>query len=231
MYIEGGFRIYGPVDIKPLQQQVLTMSQEIWDEDKWRQKALGAQRESESIMLCWSGLCCKTWYQNKPEKNLRDFYSINQWNHKNYNLIKETLDPLLEQIHTYRPGGILRAILIRLDPSKQVYPHIDEDITFNFASRVHVPILSDGKTKFNSGGESFYPEEGVMFEIDNVRTHSVKNKGSSRRIHLVMDIYGDWPISDGIPPECPKCGGALEIQNSKSGIVLGCNTNSIPINK
>jgi len=89
------------------------------------------------------------------------------------------------------------ARLLRLDAGAVINPHRDyclgyEDGVF----RIHIPIITNPEVEFILAGERIVMEEGSCWYIDANEEHSVANKGSADRIHLVIDgNRNDWTDS------------------------------------
>jgi len=80
------------------------------------------------------------------------------------------------------------ARLLKLDVGAEIKPHKDyclgyEDGVF----RIHIPIVTNPDVEFILDGERIIMEEGSCWYIDANKEHSVANRGTKDRIHLVID--------------------------------------------
>jgi hypothetical protein len=84
--------------------------------------------------------------------------------------------------------------LLKLAPGSLIREHSDFDLGERFGVvRVHVPILTNPSVEFSLGGESVSMREGESWYLDLSLPHSVANRGTTDRIHLVVDcLVNDW---------------------------------------
>jgi hypothetical protein len=66
---------------------------------------------------------------------------------------------------------------------------------------VHFPIVTNDKVLFTVGSQTVNMQEGMLYEINNRRKHSVANRGDADRIHLIIDFV--------LPGEQCCCGARL----------------------
>ncbi len=84
--------------------------------------------------------------------------------------------------------------LLRLAAGAEVKPHSDhclgyEDGTF----RLHIPVITNAEVEFILDGQRLVMNEGECWYINANFIHSVSNKGTQDRIHLVIDgERNDW---------------------------------------
>ena len=89
----------------------------------------------------------------------------------------------------------LRAVrLLRLAPGAVIREHRDDDLRFEAGeARLHVPLATDPAVEFYVDGARVAMEPGECWYLDLSRPHRVSNRGSSPRIHLVVDCQvNDW---------------------------------------
>lgn len=80
------------------------------------------------------------------------------------------------------------ARLLCLEVGAEIKPHRDyclgyEDGVF----RMHIPIVTNPDVEFLLAGERLIMEEGTCWYINANEEHSVANRGTENRIHLVID--------------------------------------------
>tara|TARA_R100000988_G_scaffold101223_1_gene73664 strand:- start:1389 stop:1934 length:546 start_codon:yes stop_codon:yes gene_type:complete len=83
------------------------------------------------------------------------------------------------------------SLFVKLPAGKQVYKHKDSFEIFKYINRIHVPIITNAECLFTIGEETKSVEKGKATQIDNMAWHSVENKSSVDRVHLIFDIKAD----------------------------------------
>ena len=99
---------------------------------------------------------------------------------------------------------IRSARLLRLGPGAQIHEHRDYDLDGDDADlRLHVPLLSPPRVDFMLDGQRVPMAAGECWFLDLCRRHSVQNRDTAARIHLVVDCRpGPWIhqlIEAGLP--------------------------------
>ena len=86
------------------------------------------------------------------------------------------------------------ARLLRLAIGAEVKPHSDHCLGYEDGCfRMHIPIITNPDVEFILDGERIIMNEGECWYIDANFTHSVANKGTEDRIHLVIDgTRNEW---------------------------------------
>ena len=84
--------------------------------------------------------------------------------------------------------------LLKLAPGSRIREHTDFDLGERFGVvRVHVPVLTNPLVEFSLGGESVLMREGESWYLDLSLPHRVDNRGTTDRVHLVVDcVVNDW---------------------------------------
>jgi hypothetical protein len=111
------------------------------------------------------------------------------------------------------------ARLLRLTPGGNIDMHQDPDLRFEAGeARLHVALATNPGVEFYVDGERVIMAPGECWYLDLSRPHRVANKGTTDRIHLVVDaIVNDWlvaQIAAGDLPQrvAPLAGGASEFE-------------------
>lgn len=95
------------------------------------------------------------------------------------------------RISAIRPGGIIRE-------------HSDTDV-FDIRNgdliRLHIPIVTNDDVEFLIGGERCVWKPGELWYGDFSRLHSVKNHGTTTRVHLLVGAEVNDEILSLFPPE------------------------------
>jgi len=85
------------------------------------------------------------------------------------------------------PKQVVR--LMTLPPGGEIRSHFDLHTNFQFGLvRLHVPIETNPDVRFEIGGQPCRWKEGELWYGDFSTSHSVKNEGSVRRVHMVIDV-------------------------------------------
>jgi len=99
---------------------------------------------------------------------------------------KEILDSFLFEKTAVR--------LLKLDVGAEVKPHSDNCLGYEDGCfRLHIPIITNSKVEFILDGNRLVMNEGECWYIDANFIHSVANRGTEDRIHLVIDgLQNEW---------------------------------------
>jgi quercetin dioxygenase-like cupin family protein len=84
--------------------------------------------------------------------------------------------------------------LLQLAVGAEIKPHSDHCLGYEDGSfRLHIPIITNSEVEFILDGNRIIMNEGECWYIDANFVHSVANRGTNNRIHLVIDgIRNDW---------------------------------------
>jgi hypothetical protein len=167
---------HGAIDISPLAGAIAAQEPEAWNEHEMRQKEYEVHRLTQSIVLLFAEV--DPWPRMEVHRQAG-------WNR----LAAETV-PLMDSIiaRWYPPGGrIIRAMAAKLMAGGRIDPHRDAHPSFDCGHRIHVPITTNPRVRFTVDGRPFKLEVGQVYEINNRLMHSVANRGTTDRIHLLFD--------------------------------------------
>lgn len=112
----------------------------------------------------------------------------------------DELKQLGKKYHNYDHFVIARALLTKLLPNGEIPPHRDRvAFILEKGHRIHIPIITNDNVSFSVGDETKNLKEGHVYEINNGRTHSVKNESNEERVHLIIDLLDEnlMNIDDG----------------------------------
>lgn len=89
---------------------------------------------------------------------------------------------------------IMSARLLNLKRGAVIKPHRDPELAFESGeARLHVPIFTNPEVEFIIDNQRVVMDPGSCWYINANLTHSVHNRGSTDRIHLVVDCtVDDW---------------------------------------
>jgi len=154
----------------------------------------------------WTALVLRGYYDShqeclKPEEMSQKWKKENGIKNVSYDhmlhdtemgkIFLEELKPLFDAL----PGKKHRIRLLRLEPGGKILKHCDKPCPTdpNNIWRYHIPLLTNPHVEIHSWNlraeEIVIPMKvGEVWRIDNRKPHAVFNKGTTPRIHLVMDI-------------------------------------------
>lgn len=99
----------------------------------------------------------------------------------------------------------LRSVrLLKLTAGSTIQEHCDYDLGYKEGEvRIHVPVVTHSRVEFFLEGRRILMGEGECWYLDLSRPHRVRNRGTTDRVHLVIDCrLNDWLrelIAQGIP--------------------------------
>ena len=165
----------GALDATPLREAILAQDEVAWDEDAQRQVDYDVHRQTRSIIMIFAS---QTWPRVVVSRE------------KGWDRIAEAANPIMDEIieRHYAPGGtVIRAVAAKLLAGATIPPHIDSLPSFAYGHRIHVPITTNNLVRFMIDGRPHKFEIGHVYEINNLKTHSVMNAGKEDRITFIFD--------------------------------------------
>ncbi len=86
------------------------------------------------------------------------------------------------------------ARLLRLGPGSVIREHRDYDLEREKGEvRLHIPLLTNDRVEFYLAGRLVTMKEGECWYLDFSQPHRVENRGTTDRIHLVLDCaVNEW---------------------------------------
>lgn len=84
--------------------------------------------------------------------------------------------------------------LMRLGPGSEIKEHKDHDLSAHFGvARLHVPLTTSAQVEFLVNRQPVNMIPGECWYLRLADPHAVVNRGTSNRIHLVIDAeVNDW---------------------------------------
>ena len=165
----------GEFDATALREAILNQGADAWEEDAQRQVDYDAHRETKSLVMLFAS---RTWPRVVISRE-------SAWDR-----IGEVANPIMAEIidRFYQPGGtIIRAVAAKLVAGGKITPHIDSLPSFAYGHRIHIPITTNNLVRFMIDGRPYRFEVGHVYEINNLKTHSVFNAGKEDRITFIFD--------------------------------------------
>ena len=176
MDIDTPLRELGPVDSTDLREMILAQEAVAWEEDQYRQDTYEVHRTTKSIVMIF--VDTDQWPDIKVSKEA------------GWNRLADVALPLMNDIieRHYSPGGtVIRAMAAKLLAGMNIETHLDKHPSFHCGHRIHVPITTNPRVRFNISGQPYQFKVGEAYEINNQKTHSVMNKGTADRITFIFD--------------------------------------------
>jgi quercetin dioxygenase-like cupin family protein len=110
--------------------------------------------------------------------------------------------PYLRDVLSALPAPLRGARLMRLDAGTEVAEHRDSKCGLPYGTvRLHVPIVTHPAATLTLDGRTHCWQHGTLWYADFQRPHSVRNDGTSSRVHLVIDSGISPQLLDLFPPE------------------------------
>jgi quercetin dioxygenase-like cupin family protein len=99
----------------------------------------------------------------------------------------------LEVIEQFR-CPVQAARLLRLAAGSKIVEHRDHQVSLAHGeARIHIPIVTNPDVEFILGGEPLRLAPGECWYLNVDLPHSLANRGTTDRVHLVIDaIVDDW---------------------------------------
>lgn len=173
------FKFLGKIDVSELIKNVLTFTDEQWQENTQRQTRFRVHKDTLSIPIIWD--------LENIRKNIPGKLHQSNYNQLKFDLVENQLLNLCN--NQYGEGKILRVLLPKLPPGGLILPHKDRVQSLFESKRIHIPLITDEKVLFTVGKTLKTLNVGEVWEIDNSKLHSVQNKSKKARIHLVVDFF------------------------------------------
>lgn len=102
--------------------------------------------------------------------------------------LPETRTFVYRMMYRLNAGRIGRAVITRLRPGKQIYPHVDDGDNAEYYDRLQICVRANYGCVFKVGDLGFGFHQSEVWWFDNRVEHSVVNGGDTDRITLVMDL-------------------------------------------
>jgi Aspartyl/Asparaginyl beta-hydroxylase len=89
---------------------------------------------------------------------------------------------------------LLAVRLLKLEAGALIKEHKDADLAFEKGEiRIHIPVQTNASVEFILEGERMQLREGECWYMNFNLPHAINNKGTTDRIHLVIDaVVNDW---------------------------------------
>jgi len=185
MDFDGRLRTFDPVDHSKLRAAVLDRPQTHWSSDRESRVRLAGNRPGDAVFLFNDAP------PFAPRRSLLDEAAT-----VGLSVFVNNNDPLFREVRQVIDSSILprfpstnvsRCQIASLPPGATIKTHRDGGILAAI-HRVHLPIISTDLCEFVIDDEPVTLDEGTVYELNNVRPHSVTNRGPDTRYHLICDL-------------------------------------------
>lgn len=175
---------YGAVEISELRESMLEQSNDFWTIDRASRVKLAGDRPGNAVFF----------YHDGPpsvrrgtlhEARAGQVSVLRYAGRPLYSEIQELIDNKIK--YCFPDCDVMRVQLAELPPGQIIEPHTDVGI-LNLIHRLHVPIVTHPGVKFIIAGQSFFLEEGKLYDLNNAVEHSVENRSDVMRVHLMIDV-------------------------------------------
>jgi hypothetical protein len=164
-------------DISAIKDMVNSLNEE-WDFDISRQKKYQTHRNTKCISLIKMDY---EWIKGEKVNLVWDMNFLDEQT-------KETVNSIISDLENKIGGKAVRFEIIRMDPLSRIRSHKDRSDIGYLARRIHIPVITNIGAIFNVAGEQTHMLEGMAYEINNIKWHSVFNRSNEHRVHIIVDI-------------------------------------------
>lgn len=169
------------IDTSMLLTQVLAQPQ-LWNKNPCRLSKRGPHHETQDMFLRYRD---ETPFLQSGDWSTFTEEHIATWN--------QTIDylpaarPLIFGLMSHVMGEVLGGVfLYKIEPGKQIYPHVDSGWHPNFFDKFNVCLASNERTRFCYKDDSFLQAPGDIHWFKNTVPHWVINHGATD--HIVMTV-------------------------------------------
>ncbi|MCQ4040990.1 aspartyl/asparaginyl beta-hydroxylase domain-containing protein [Streptantibioticus rubrisoli] len=100
------------------------------------------------------------------------------------------------------PAPLYSVRLMALGPGASTHEHRDGRTNFPWGVlRLHIPVVTQPGAELVVDGETFHWEAGRLWYADFDRPHVARNRGSARRIHIVIDCGATVELLELFPAD------------------------------
>jgi hypothetical protein len=169
-------RELGQVDINGLKEQTARLSEKVWtNETRNRENEFEGFHHTQHII-----------FRFPDHKGRRTVVH----NNPIWHVWKPILMPVIEQAtapYGYANGQVKAVMLARLKAGHIIDLHTDGSMEYYYLHKIHIPLQTNDQVGFHIKPHTYHFKEGYAYEVNNIAYHSVFNKGSEDRIHLIFE--------------------------------------------
>jgi hypothetical protein len=167
------FRKLGEIDTARIKELVLLVPDEDWIRSNDAHSRGPTHIDVQPLPMLWD----------------IDLRHMDPTPHQHYEKFEAALAPVFEFIANYygNEGWLVRALFARLKPQGIIPLHKDKGFSLTHGHRIHIPIITNEKSRLYVDGSTKALREGEVWEINNVRAHGAENNGDAWRVHFIAD--------------------------------------------
>jgi len=177
----------GTLDISKLLNQVNNLKDNDWDtaeefEVNYNKTNVQNNQNSRKALHDTKHIIFR--FVNKQQSTF-EYIQCSRWE-KWSSILLPIMDQATEYL-AYENRFYPKVMLANLPAKKFIKPHKDGDKAGYIPHKIHVPLKTNADAFFFLENERHHFEEGVAYEVNNGKRHSVVNNGDSDRIHLIFE--------------------------------------------
>ncbi len=170
------FNTLGTVDVDALKERVRSVPDSQWEsENEDKPNKFARLNDTRHIIFRYIN-----------DGSVYDYHEFPLWHDW-----KDVLLPIMKQAAKslgYENYRFPRVMFALLPAGGEISRHSDGNAS-HYVHKIHVPLITNPETIFHVGNLSKHLPEGEIVEVNNKRTHSVKNDGDQDRIHFIFECY------------------------------------------
>jgi hypothetical protein len=171
-------RVRAGLDTRPFTSEI-SAAEALWGANTRRQTHIRVQRETNTIFLREADRV------GESEKEVREIQGSVE---TPYTSSFPATMHFLAEVSATLDASLQRAMLVRLYPGGQVFPHVDRGSYYALRDRYHLVIVSPTGSILRSGDEAVTMHEGELWWFNNKLRHEAENRGVDWRVHLIFDL-------------------------------------------
>lgn len=176
-------------DVENIVKLINNLNEKDWTDFNFRQKTFSIHKQTKSIPVLWVPLSIQS----------EDVIFLSEIQEKNpffYNKVTSICKEVLNYLEHAFNGKIFKILLVRLESQGSIPPHNDNLFSLEQTHRIHIPIITNDLVFFTVDNCTINMKSGCLYEINNRLIHSVVNKSSVDRVHLIVDVIENKTIEE-----------------------------------
>lgn len=186
---------------------------ELWNKNPCRLSEVGPHHETQDMFLRY-----KDEKENRESNDWKNFSAehIPVWN-KTIDFLPSAKPLIYDLMHRVKSDMLGGVFVYKIEPGKQIYPHIDKGWHPDFYEKFNICLQSNNQTRFFYENEAMIQQAGDVHVFKNDVTHWVKNEGSCDHIILTVCLKLDKGERVDWSPEGWTFDNSMKSLNEKVG--------------
>lgn len=147
----------------------------VWDLFPFRQERFGVHGATRSIVFKWAVVPAQG-----PHAVMTSSYAPQR--------LADAVAACGDRVAQVYSGEVVSLLLAELRAGGEIPKHRDSGAMLEETHRCHLPIMTSPDVTFLIEEAPYYLRAGTVYELDNMRSHAVRNAGPSRRVHVICNI-------------------------------------------